>query len=166
MLTDLKFAFKTVCYWVSDHWLLGFSTWLYHTIMYSSRMCTTHSLPCGGSPWQRPMDRYPPGQRPPGQRALWTETPHWTEIPGQRSPQTETLVDGNPTGMETHLDRDQDSPLLTENTCENITFANFILRVVKMTIYYETFLKDMIDYVITEIVNKTMAYGPFILVIY
>ena len=48
-----------------------------------------------------PLGRDPPGQRPLGQRPLWTETP----------------LDRDP------LDRD---PPGQTNTCQNITFGNFV----------------------------------------
>ena len=52
------------------------------------------------SPKQKPLDRDPPGQRPPQQRSFWTETPQ-TETPLNRDlPWTETLLDQDP------LDRD------------------------------------------------------------
>ena len=74
------------------------------TRMYSSRMCATHTLPYWGSPWQRPF----PGQRPP-----WTETPILNRDPTDRDPRTETPLDRDPKRGQT-------------NTCENITFANFV----------------------------------------
>ena len=71
--------------------------------MHSSRTRTTHSLPYrGGLPEQRPqtetpLDRDPPGQRPPWtesssrQRHLLDRDPHWTETPW-----TETSLDKDP----------------------------------------------------------------------
>ena len=56
----------------------------FETRMDSRRMRTAHSLPCGGSPWERPPcgQRSPCWQRPPrGQRPpLWTETPPMNRI--------------------------------------------------------------------------------------
>ena len=63
----------------------------------------------GVSMTETPLDRNPPGQRTPGQRPSWTETPRdpqtenptWTEAPGQRTPCTKT-----PSGDRPPRDRD------------------------------------------------------------
>ena len=92
-------------------------------------------------PGQSPLDRDPPGQRPRNRDSLWTET-LWTETPldrdplteipsgqrpsGQRPPWTETPLDRDPPGQRTP---DKDPPChvtCVTDTCENITFANFV----------------------------------------
>ena len=79
---------------------------------------------------ETPRDRDPPEQRPPwawippGQRPTWTETPPGQRHPpgqrppGQRPPRTETPQDGDPLG--------QRPPCGQTDTCENISFANFV----------------------------------------
>ena len=83
----------------------------------------------GGYPWQRPpMDRDPLYRDPrtettPGHRPFQAETPQ-AEIPLDRDPpgQRETPWDRDPPSR----DRDRDMPCGQTDTCENITFANFV----------------------------------------
>ena len=85
-----------------------------------------------------PPGQRPPGQRPPIQRPLdrtpWTETP-WVETSLDREPPDRGILVRHPPVRDPPgqrppdrdpLDRDQDAPCGQTDTCENITFANFV----------------------------------------
>ena len=131
----------------------GFPRWghatqncIKRTRMHSSRM-RYHTG--GVSLGERPLDRDLPGQRhrwtetpldrdplhkdAPGQRPIWTETslldrappPPGTDTRGQRHPRRETPMDRDRPDKDP---LDNDPPHPCGQTCENITFTNFICK--------------------------------------
>ena len=64
----------------------------------------------------------PSGQRPPWTETPQTETPPLDEDhPGQRPPLDRDYLERDPPP-----DRNRDPPVDRQDTCENITFANFV----------------------------------------
>ena len=87
--------------------------------MHSSRMCTAHLLPYGGSlPRGYLPDRDPPGQRPSGERPPSGQGPTpLTDPPTDRDAPLRQRARSTTAPHPTHGQTD---------SCENITFANFV----------------------------------------
>ena len=71
-------------------------------------------------------------ETPSRQRPPWTETLPWTETTLDRDPPTETPRQRPSPWIETPPDRDREfppPPCGQTETCENITFANFVWAV-------------------------------------